>query len=103
MENHKLFQNVYLGKVLSVVRLNVVKQTSTTVLTCKVCRLTLILLTCTKWRAPASAGKWRMGFNSAFKGLIELMVFEKNVLRDGQAYGGNRTMNNLVICTLRQT
>jgi hypothetical protein len=23
----------------------------------------------TKWWAPASAGKWRMGFNLAFKGL----------------------------------
>jgi hypothetical protein len=32
--------------------------------------LTLILLTSTKWRAPASASKWQMGFNSAFKGLI---------------------------------
>jgi hypothetical protein len=32
--------------------------------------LTLILLTSTKWRAPASDSKWRMGFNSAFKGLM---------------------------------
>jgi hypothetical protein len=32
--------------------------------------LTLILLTWTKWRAPTNASKWRMGFNSAFKGLI---------------------------------
>jgi hypothetical protein len=31
--------------------------------------LTLILLTSTKWWAPASAIKWQMGFNSAFKGL----------------------------------
>jgi len=31
--------------------------------------LTLILLMWTKWWAPASASKWRMGFNSAFKGL----------------------------------
>ena len=31
--------------------------------------LTLNLLTWTKWWAPASASKWRMGFNSAFKGL----------------------------------
>jgi hypothetical protein len=31
--------------------------------------LTLILLTSTKWWAPASASKWRMGFNPAFKGL----------------------------------
>jgi hypothetical protein len=33
--------------------------------------LTLILLTWTKWWAPFSARKWRMGFNSAFKGLIK--------------------------------
>ena len=33
-------------------------------------RLTLILLTWTIWRAPTNASKWRMGFNSAFKGLI---------------------------------
>jgi hypothetical protein len=31
--------------------------------------LTLILLTSTKWWAPASASKWRMGFNSDFKEL----------------------------------
>ena len=32
--------------------------------------LTLILLTLTIWRAPTYGSKWRMGFNSAFKGLI---------------------------------
>jgi hypothetical protein len=32
--------------------------------------LNLILLTWTIWRAPTNASKWRMGFNSAFKGLI---------------------------------
>ena len=31
--------------------------------------LTLTLLMWTKWWAPASASKWQMGFNSAFKGL----------------------------------
>ena len=31
--------------------------------------LTVILLTWTVWRAPTNASKWRMGFNSAFKGL----------------------------------
>jgi hypothetical protein len=31
--------------------------------------LTLILLTWTIWRAPFKASKWRVGFNSAFKGL----------------------------------
>ena len=34
--------------------------------------LTLILLTWTKWRVPTNASKWRIGFNSAFKGLIRL-------------------------------
>ena len=34
--------------------------------------LTLNLLTWTKWWAPASASKWHMGFNSAFKGLKKL-------------------------------
>ena len=32
--------------------------------------LILILLTWTIWQAPTNASKWRMGFNSAFKGLI---------------------------------
>ena len=32
--------------------------------------LTLMLLTWTKWRAPTNASKWRMGFNSAFKGFM---------------------------------
>jgi hypothetical protein len=35
--------------------------------------LTLILLTSTKWWAPANASKWQMGFNSAFKGLNQLL------------------------------
>ena len=53
---------------------------------CFVCvsvTLTLILLTWTIWRAPTNASKWRMGFNSAFKGLREerrLKVFEKRLL-----------------------
>ena len=37
--------------------------------------LTLTLLTWTKWWARASASKWRMGFNSAFKGLIHRFNF----------------------------
>ena len=36
--------------------------------------LTLILLTSTIWRAPTNASKWRMGFNSAFKGLIQWLL-----------------------------
>ena len=35
--------------------------------------LTLILLTSTIWQAPTNASKWRMGFNSAFNGLIRLL------------------------------
>ena len=34
--------------------------------------LTLTLLTWTIWRAPTNASKWRMEFDSAFKGLIDL-------------------------------
>jgi hypothetical protein len=41
--------------------------------------LTLILLTSTKWWAPASDSKWRMGFNSAFKGLSNIEVTDSNV------------------------
>jgi hypothetical protein len=35
----------------------------------EVLELTLILVMSTKWWAPASARKWRMGFNSMFKGI----------------------------------
>ena len=38
-------------------------------------QLTLILLTWTIWRAPTNASKWRMGFNSAFKGINTLKVY----------------------------
>ena len=38
--------------------------------------LTLILLKWTIWRAPTNASKWRMGFNSAFKGLRRILVME---------------------------
>ena len=44
--------------------------------------LTLILLTWTIWRAPTNASKRRMGFNSAFKGLImgiRLIVFGRKL------------------------
>ena len=34
--------------------------------------LTLTLLTWTIWRVPTNASKWRMGFNSSFKGLNDL-------------------------------
>ena len=37
-------------------------------------KLTLILLTWTIWRTPTNASKWRMGFNSAFKGLMDCHI-----------------------------
>ena len=47
--------------------------------------LTLTLLTWTKWRAPTNASKWRMGFNSAFKGLMkELQLNVARSLEMGQ-------------------
>ena len=42
----------------------------------QLCRLTLILLTWTIWRAPTNASKWRMGFNSAFKGLSKVLCID---------------------------
>ena len=41
----------------------------------------LTLLTWTIWRAPTNASKWRMGFNSAFKGLIIIRVGLRGVYR----------------------
>jgi hypothetical protein len=41
-------------------------------------KLILTLLTWTKWWAPSNASKWRMGFNSAFKGLKRQIV-EKGI------------------------
>ena len=47
--------------------------------------LTLTLLTWTIWRAPTNATKWRIGFNSAFKGLIlKIMSFEFLLFITGQ-------------------
>ena len=43
---------------------------------------TLNLLTWTKWWAPASASKWRMGFNSAFKGLESIAECDKFIDRN---------------------
>ena len=42
----------------------------------RVARLTLNPLTWKIWRAPNNASQWQMGFNSAFKGLIENKVTE---------------------------
>jgi hypothetical protein len=38
-----------------------------------------LLLTLTKWRAPINASKWRIGFNSAFKGLNSVKMPPKNM------------------------
>ena len=39
--------------------------------------LTLNLLTTTIVAPPSNASKWQMGFNSAFKGLMRLSIFNK--------------------------
>ena len=43
--------------------------------------LTLTLLTWTIWRAPTNASKWRMEFNSAFKGLTQKIHKVRNTGR----------------------
>jgi len=40
----------------------------------RVLLLTLYLLTWNIGRAPNNAGKWQMGFNLTFKGLIEILT-----------------------------
>ena len=50
--------------------------------------LTLILLTWTIWRAPTDASKWRMGFNSAFKGLLDPHVYVQIALIKGYSGRG---------------
>jgi len=42
--------------------------------------LTLILLTWRIWWTPNNASKWQMGFNSAFKGLKEILGLLSNIL-----------------------
>ena len=51
--------------------------------------LTLILLTWRIWWAPTNANKWRMGFNSAFKGLRKMAGFGTSVfiLNNGMLRG----------------
>ena len=57
---------------ISVCKVTVCTANGCTVTACTVtvCTVTLTLLTWTIWRAPTSASKWRMGFNSVFKRLI---------------------------------
>ena len=40
------------------------------------------MLMWTIWRTPTNASKWRMGFNSAFKGLIKsiTVILNRNML-----------------------
>jgi hypothetical protein len=47
--------------------------------------LTLILLTWTIWRAPTNARKWRMGFNSAFKGLNNTLTSLGRAMSQGDS------------------
>ena len=54
--------------------------------------LTLILLTWRIWRAPNSASRWQMGFNSALKGLISPTPYGYNRL----IRGFMRTVNCLL-------
>ena len=58
-------------------------------------KLTLILLTWTIWRAPTNASKWRMGFNSAFKGLIG---WKRDQCRrnSGFGVGGDDQVNKVI-------
>ena len=57
---------------------NVGRESNSNTARCALDSLTLTLLTWTIWRAPTTASKWRMGFNSAFKGL--------NMFRDFISY-----------------
>jgi hypothetical protein len=73
-----------LSKTTSNLRLSFRRMSTQTMCIIKSGQLTLILLTWIIWRAPTNASKWRMGFNSAFKGL--------NVYRDIiGVYCGNLT------------
>ena len=45
------------------------------------CYLTLNLLTTTIVAPPSNASKWRMGFNSAFKGLNNMSLWCKYLRR----------------------
>ena len=61
--------------------------------------LTLILLTWTIWRAPTDASKWRMGFNSAFKGLsqFEMNQISLNKYKLGTNYF-TQFISNCTVC-----
>ena len=56
-------------------------------------RLTLILLTWTKWRAPTNASKWRMGFNSTYKGSMYYNI----ALRNCEIYSGSNLRESTAV------
>jgi hypothetical protein len=58
--------------------------------------LTLILLTSTKWWAPVSASKWRMGFSSAFKGLECVHMYR--ICQKRKMYTHFNERNFYVVC-----
>ena len=64
--------------------------------------LTLILLRSTIWRAPTNASKWRMGFNSAFKGLKDHVLGTWYALL-GQKVIGTKARTVFEQMTVRKT
>ena len=52
-----------------------------------------------KWWAPASANKWQMGFNSAFKGLRVREIYEAQF----KAFAANTLHNYTILCSTRQS
>ena len=67
--------------------------------------LTLILLTWTIWRAPSNASKWRVGFNSAFKGLNVCITTTRRVLTHSFKITGlsERGQHDVSFLATRQT
>ena len=60
--------------------------------------LTLTLLTWTIWRAPTNASKWRMGFNSAFKGLTR---YYSTMVCDAALHTARNDSENLICLHLK--
>jgi hypothetical protein len=61
--------------ILCNLQLQVLYRSSLSSSSCHQLHLALILLMSTKWRATASASKWRIGYNSALKGLTLQVLF----------------------------
>ena len=64
-------------------------------------KLTLILLTWTIWRAPTNASKWRMGFNSAFKGLNTTICLSFIYVKCNKSIANLKLIDNLIYCMWR--